>query len=272
MKKTFIFGKADKCTIEAFRRKAQFTMSELRKATKGCVDDIISMEKMVILFEYHKILAALPVREGESREPTYFMPSVLKSATPDELHEVYSYSEVASLMFRYECGYMPLGVFSALVIGLVSLNNDKWRLKEDNPCRNKIDFLVGDYLHTVTLVSQPTFLKVVLQRRSQLPTPTATLCHHIRNTLTATLKSVNATLNYNSAKFKYAFECPSCWTFFYGNHLCVLQGYPYKSMLCLKDRLKTNEVVVTKQKHIIWFEEVHIFQFYVFLLICTSLI
>ena len=234
-------------------------MSELQKATQGCVDDVISMEKMVILFEYHKILAALPVREGESREPTYFMPSVLKSATLAELCEINNYSEVAPLMFRYECGYMPLGVFSALVIGLVSLNNDKWRLKEDNPCRNKIDFLVGDYLHTVTLISQPTFLIVVLQRQSQLPTPTATLCHHIRNTLTATLKSVNATLNYNSAKFKYAFECPSCWTFFQKNHLCVLQGDAYNSMLCLKDPQKTNIILLTKQKHKIWFEEVYIF-------------
>ena len=268
VKKTFIFGKADKSTIEAFRKKAQFTMSELRKATKGCADDVISMEKMVILFEYHKILAALPVREGESREPTYFMPSVLKSATPAELHRVKSYSEIAPLMFRYECGYMPLGVFSALIISLVSLNNDKWRLKEDNPCRNKIDFLVGDYLHTVTLISQPTFLKVVLQRQSQLPTPTATLCHHIRNMLTATLKSVNASLNYNSAKFKYAFECPSWWHIFQGNHLCVLQGDPYNSMLCLKDRQTTNVILVTNQKHKIWFEEVYIIALYVFYLMC----
>ena len=231
-------------------------MSELRKATKGCADDVISMEKMVILFEYHKILAALPVREGDTREPTYFMPSVLKSATLTELCEINNYSEVAPLMFRYECGYMPLGVFSALIISLVSLNNDKWRLKEDNPCRNKIDFLVGDYLHTVTLISQPTFLIVVLQRRSQLPTPTATLCHRIRNTLTAALKSVNASLNYNSAKFKYAFECPSCWTFFQKNHLCILQGDDYDLMLCLKDRQKTNVILVTKQEHKIWFEEV----------------
>ena len=269
MKKTFIFGKAGMSATEAFRRKAQFTMSELQKATQGCIDDIISMEKMVILFEYHKILAVLPVRQGESQEPTYFMPSVLKSATPAELHGIRSYSEVAPLMFRYECGYMPLGVFSALVIGLVSLNNDKWRLKEDNPCRNKIDFLVGDYLHTVTLISQPTFLKVVLQEQSQLPTPTATLCHHIRNMLTATLTSVNASLNYNAAKFKYAFKCPSCRTSFQENHLCVLQSDPYKSMLCLKDRLKTNVILVTKQKHKIWFEEVCIININVFLLICT---
>ena len=201
-------------------------------------------------------MAALPVREGDSREPTYFMPSVLKSATPAELCEVNNYSEIAPLMFRYECGYMPLGVFSALIISLVSLNSDKWRLKEDNPCRNKIDFLVGEYLHTVTLISQPTFLIVVLQRISQLPTPTATLCHHIRNTLTAALKSVNASLNYNSAKFKYAFECPSCWTFFQKNHLCIVQGDAFNSMLCLKDRQKTNVILVTKQEHKIWFEEV----------------
>ena len=61
-------------------------------------------------------------------------------------------------MIRYECGYMPLGIFSSLIIGLVSQNE-----------RNKIEFQVGDDGDSVTLISRPTYMEIVVFRESNLP-------------------------------------------------------------------------------------------------------
>ena len=49
-----------------------------------------------------------------------FMPCILRKASPAENQEVRNSPDVAPLMFRYECGYIPLGAFSSLIIELVS--------------------------------------------------------------------------------------------------------------------------------------------------------
>ena len=246
---------------ENFREKAQFTMSDLRRVTANCVDNLVSMEMIVSLFEYHKILGALPII-GEANEPTYFMPIILKNATKSELENTRESPYVAPLICRYTYGFMPFGVFSALIIALVSEERNNWTLKIDSPHRNKIEFLVGDDCDTVTLISRPTFVKIVLHRELHPNIPTSTLCADIRSTLTATLRDVNKMLRYLNAKFEYGFECPcqSYWVsgfpFFMTPHLCVLKNETSTKMFCLKDRTKTNIVPMTDAKQKIWFEKV----------------
>ena len=137
IKKTFTFKNVGRLAADDFKEKAQFTMADLQEATKDKRDALIPLEKMVGLMEHHKILATLPLQD-DSTEPTYFMPCVLKSATCAELQEVHSSPDIAPLMIRYECGYMPLGIFSSLIIGLVSQNENGWELVEEDLHRNKI--------------------------------------------------------------------------------------------------------------------------------------
>ena len=234
-------------------------MSDLRRATKDCVDSLVSMEMIVSFFEYHKILGALPIT-GDAKEPTYFMPIILKNATKSELENTRRSPYVAPLMCRYICGFMPFGIFSALIIALVSEEQNNWTLKIDSLRRNKIEFLVGDDCDTVTLISHPTFVKIVLYRETHPNIPTSTLCSDIRSTLTTTLRDVNKTLRYLNAKFEYGFECQSCQSYFFSfftkPHLCVLKNESITKMFCLKDRTKTNIVPLTDERQKIWFEKV----------------
>ena len=234
-------------------------MSDLRKATKDCVDSLVSMEMIVSLFEYHKILGVLSIK-GDAREPTYFMPVILKNATKSELENTRESTHVTPLICRYTYGFMPFGVFSALIIALVSEEKNNWTLKIDSLRRNKIEFLVGDDCDTVTLISHPTFVKIVLYRETHPSIPTSTLCADIRRTLTTTLKDVNKTLRYLNAKFEYGFECQSCqsfiFSFFTNPHLCVLKDETSTKMFCLKDRTKTNIVPLIDARQKIWFEKV----------------
>ncbi len=159
-KKTFVFNKAGHRAATMFKNNAQFTITDLLEATKEDVEDSISMEMLITLFEHHNIIAPLSITR-DRKDFTYFMPSILRSATKDELQMVCISADVAPLVYRYKCGYLPLGVFSSLIIGLVSNTKLNWTFKEDSPCRNKIEFLVGKDLDTVTIISYATYITVV---------------------------------------------------------------------------------------------------------------
>ena len=249
MKETFIFENTGKKAAESFKEKAQFTMADLQHATAKSVDDLIPMEKIVVLLEHLKILAPLPFHGKESRQITYFMPCVLKNASPAELQEVRNSPDVAPLMFRYECGYMPLGVFSSLIIELVSQHCKRWTLIEDKPCRNKIEFHVGEDFDTVTLISRPSFMEVVLFRESDPKIFTSSVCADVRTNLFAALEGVLASTHASTMKLQYAFECPRHLG---KEHLCVLPEESGNTLLCLENR-KRRAVIRMNAKHRIWF-------------------
>ncbi len=260
VKKTFVYNKAGYRAATMFKNKAQFTIADLREATKGDVKNSISMEMLITLFEHHNILAPLPLRKR--KEITYFMPSILRSATKHELQKVPISADIAPLVYRYECGYLPLGVFSSFVVCLVSNTKLNWKFKENSPCRNKIEFLVGKDLDTVTIISYATYIKVVLYRESHPTTPTSVVCAHIRNTITSMLTQVNHNLKYHNARFQYGFECT-------GHlldsvlkllniapiHLCVLEDETFPKMECLKDNVP-KIIPLIDSRQTIWFSKV----------------
>ena len=204
--------------------------------------------------EYHKILAALPIKD-DSTEPTYFMPCVLRSATCAELLQVHSSPDIAPLMIRYECGYMPLGIFSSLIIGLVSQNENDWELVEEDLHRNKIEFQVGDDGDSVTLISRPTFMEIVVLRESKPMKPTSSVCCDVRNNIEATLKDVHSYMKYSSsARFQYGFECPSHQG---KDHLCVLKKLNSNKLFCLQNRKKAAVLLMEDLKYTVWFNQVN---------------
>ena len=210
------------------------------------------MEKIVLLLEYHKILAPLP-QHREAGNKTYFMPCVLKSATPADLQKVHGSPHIAPLMIRYKCGYMPLGVFSSLIIELVS-HHHNWTLIEENPCRNKVEFLVGKEYDTVTLVSRPTFMEVVLFKKFTTTRPAFSICEEVRDTIKTALEDVHSYLKYHStAEFQYGFECPSHPG---KEHLCVLPEQAGNTLLCLLNHKSPVPLRMNYAKYRVWFHKV----------------
>ena len=250
IKKTFTFKNVEKQAADNFKEKAQFTMSDLQEATKNNRDALIPLEKMVGLMEHHKILAALPLKDNET-EPTYFMPCVLKNATCAELQEVPSSPDIAPLMIRYECGYIPLGIFSSLIIGLVS--QEDWELVEEDLYRNRIEFQVGDDGDSVTLISRPTFIEVVLVESDPM-NPTSSVCGVVRNTVESILEDVHSYMKYSSStRFQYGFECPHHPG---KEHLCVLKKLTSNKLFCLQNRKKHAVLPMKDMKYRVWFHQV----------------
>ena len=253
MKKTFIYERVGKCAAEIFQEKAQFSKADLLKATQDSVDKNLTMEMIVALFEHHNILAQIPESKDGQTQQVYFMPCVLKSASTSELQNVRSSDEVAPLIFRYKCGYLPLGVFSSLIIGLVSSKCDNWTLVEGTLRRNLIEFLVGSDYDRVTLICQPTCIKVALYRESQPQVETPVLCANIREKLTTELEKVNSQFRYPVSSFEYGFDCKHNEGV--KHHFCVHREKSSNKMICLMDR-KNPIIVPMTSCHSIWLQKV----------------
>ena len=255
IRNTFTFEKVGKQANEKFREKAQFSLKDVKKATSEHTDDLIPLGKLVKLLENRNILAVKPASEGDStREPIYFMPCVLRNAPPRELSICASSSDSdpAPLMLRYNCGYVPVGVFPAMITNLISQQVQGWKLIEEGLCKNRVQFHVGKDYDTLTLISRPRFLEFVISRSDKFRTPTHSLCVHIRSVIQSTLAAVTSCMNYHfSMAYKFGFECP---THPGREHLCVLAEETAEKMECLQNRKRVQPVNM-EPCHRVWFVE-----------------
>ena len=247
---TFVCNKVNQPVVDIFNEKAQFTLTDLRNALKKDKKDdfLIPMEENVQLLKHLKILAVMK-RRHDSRngreEEIYFMPCILKGATSSKLHET-SCPEAAPLVIRYDCGYVPLGMFCSMVISLVS--EDDWELDDQKMYRNKIQFQFGSDYSIITLIGRPDYLEVILTDRNGKTIPVKKTCNDVRQTIDRTLMEVASYLNYHSStSFKFGFKC-ECDSHSPERveHLCVME----KSLRCLK----TKRVVPRQVSQEVWFE------------------
>ena len=233
-----------KYAADCFKEKAQFELDKIKETAMVNPVDSIPVKKLVCLLEHHKILAKL-----WDKKDTYFMPCILKSATEEELKDIKCSKDIAPLMIRYECGYMPLGIFSTLITALPSKKDDKMDYKweyEGDLRKDKVMFLVGKDCDQVTLISHPTFMEVHLYRRKRCPKQTnKNICPVIRDTLANTLTEVHSCMKYcSSLEIEFGFHCPRHPE---KEHLSVKKGTRLK---CLKE----SEIMdFEEEKFAIWF-------------------
>ena len=149
---------------EKFREKAQFSLEEVKEALSRHTDDLIPLEKLVELLQHLNILTViLTSRADGTTERNFFMPCVLRSARASDLSVPLKPSDPAPLMLRYECGYVPMGVFPAMITNLVSQRLEDWQMIFH---KNRVKFYVGDDYDTVTLLSHPWFLEILISRNA----------------------------------------------------------------------------------------------------------
>ena len=239
-----------------FAEKAQFSLKDLKKATSDYTNDLIPLEDLVKLLEHLGILTVFPSEESASdcllQEPTYFMPCVLKSARASELKiPSLSDSDPAPLILRFDCGYVPVGIFPAMITTLVSQQEQlKWTLMiKDGLWKNRIQFRITfeKSYYRIFLLSHPRFFEIAIspKENSEL---TESLCAHVRCVVTKILDEVaerrhNFTMGY---KFGFINECldhPG------KDNLCMLECETFSEMLCLQ----CEKEVPLKSHHKVWF-------------------
>ena len=262
---TFRFGKVEKAASEKFRETGQFSLDDIRGATADISGDYIPLVQLVKLLEHLNIIAIIKQPEpdpsqdshAKSSKVVYFMPCVLKNAPNEELlifQENDSNSVLpASLMIRYECGFVPLGLFPATIANLVG--NGSLKLIVEGIKKNRVQFRYSTDRDTITLISRPHFYEVHITREATAKTEAHEVCGAVREIIESSLKTVTSRMNYAfTVSYQLAFECPSHPG---RDHLCVVDSKETSPhmMDCLHN-LKNPQPVEMQNQHLVWFGKV----------------
>ena len=94
------------------------------------------------------------------------MPCVLCIASKEELdticHNQSRCQCVAPLMIRYKCGFVPLGIFPALIASLIS--NKSFSLVERGMTNNKVKFYYQPLKTLVSFLCYPRFYAIFISQ------------------------------------------------------------------------------------------------------------
>ena len=257
------FDRVGQVIAEKFRRTGQFVLRDLIEATGSASGDLIPSLKLVALLEFLHIIGRIVISHSSDRsydrdiEVVYIMPCVLRNAKKNVLDAVYSDTSrphsIAPLMVRYKCGFVPIGVFSAIVASLIG--NTSFRQVEKGMMKNLVQFHYGP-LHTlVTFISHPKFYGIIISQLPVVECEPHKVCVEIRKDVESTFEKVSSCMNYGYfMDYQFAFECPSHPG---REHMCVVDGQESAPslMLCLQDLTKKSPEKMSSC-HKVWFGEV----------------
>ena len=266
---TFKFGQVSMAASERFRETGQFSLEDIRRVTASISGDYIPLMKLVKLLEHLNIIA--PVIQSNptfsQSNPTssqvsplqsnviYFMPCVLQNATHEELDKwwasISNSLSPAPLFFRYKCGYVPIGVFPAMIASLAG--QDSIEMIYAGIKKNRVQFLFGGDYDTVTLISQPKYYAIHISRLPNAKTSPYEVCSSVRKLVESTLKTVTSHMNYSfHVEYQLGFECTSHPG---REHLCIVKsGETCPRFMCCLANMKSIQPVEIQSQHFIWFE------------------
>ena len=256
------FDNVNQACSEKFRETGQFVLQDLVAAISVSGGDLIPSEKLIALLEFLHIIAPIPRVEGsqsstQEQEAVYLMPCVLRTASREKLDTIFNDQSrpqcVAPLMVRYKCGFVPLGIFPALIASLIS--NKSLSLVEKGMMKNKVQFRYQPLKTLVSFLCYPRFYAIVISQISVSEHKVYNECVAIRQQVVAALEQVGSHMNYgNFVDYQFAFECPSHPG---KEHLCVVeeQSEVTKLMECLQ-YLKDRKPEKMGSVHTVWWHEV----------------
>ena len=209
----------------------------------------LTNEHILELLKHFKILTKL----HSSDTAAYFMPCLLQ---PDTCLELSCENAcVPPLLVHFDGSYIPIGVFSALV---VKLSQGPW--EPDTACRyrNHVLFFT-DGISSVELIVYPAYLEFrITTTGSEEPSQVNEFCMGVRKTVVDTLKSALELHEHTrKAKFQLGFYCPGSFLADGQLHFCgCLPSQNHinpKTFACSKSP-RCHEQCRMGDKYTIWFE------------------
>ena len=191
------------------------------------------------------------------------MPCVLQT---EDLNETTAHSLLyPPLIISFECGYCPVGVFSALVVYLLQHSQEesstlKWKIPHGATVyRNKVSFLVGLDLHKVTMIARPTYFEVQYECSvNQLHTPVHKACLYIRKAILNGLTVVIRSRNYICKTTPLVGFCALDHSVYPLPHIAMCEGENPAAMECISSKEPTELL----SSHCIWFGMISLFSLY----------
>ena len=257
------FDNIGKAFSKKFRETGQFVLKDLVAAMDRISGgDLIPPKKLIALLKFLHIIAPISGDQvthslSEEQDIVYLMPCVLCTASKHQLDTIFNDPgrplHVAPLMIRYKCGFVPLGIFPALVANLIL--SKSFRLVPKGMKKNKVQFHHQPLKTLVSFLCYPRFCAVVISKLSVLKCDVYKECAAIRQQVVAALEHVGSHMNYgNFVDYQFAFECPNHPG---KEHLCVVeeQSEVTKLMECL-EYLDYRQPEKMGSAHTVWWCEV----------------
>ena len=221
---TFNDSNVDSDTIDEFEKRGIFSCSDFRDIEDKQTEKSLTVDQFLRLLEHLHIMFRL--HDADER---YFMPCILTNALaiiPEISHSsaVLSTQQVPPLLFTFQCGYCPMGLFSALVIHLLANEMEselEWELQTERIFRNAVSLLVGPY-DTVTLMLTPTYLEIAMipNEEGKRRVSIGAICIEVKCCIEKAIYKVTSDLHYTSdAGHIPAFYCT-------GSHKAGLECHP----------------------------------------------
>ena len=110
-------SKVGKAAADSFKKTGQFSIEEFQ----GASDYTLPLNIVVEILKHLNIVAPVPSKIVE--KTVFFMPCVLQNASDEEITKFQKENPMplvlSPLFVRYECGFVPLGVFSSMIANLM---------------------------------------------------------------------------------------------------------------------------------------------------------
>ena len=257
---TYKCGQVHQAASEAFQ---QTGLQDIREAIVDTSGDLIPLVKLVELLKHLNIIAQITQSVSDSSAVksgvVYFMPCVLPNAPSAELKVSHKSSSGKvlpfPLMIRFKCGFVPTGVFTAMMANLAS--QESLKMIVNGIRKNRVQFHFGKSFDTVTFICKAKHYEIHISRRPAAKTSTHEVCTAVRDLIQRTLERVASCFNYTfSLSYQLAFECPLP-THEGGDHLCVVKSGDTcpDVMACLHDP-KNIVPADMEPQHLVWFGKV----------------
>ena len=249
---SFKLKQINKKACDKFKETGQFSFKNIQKIARASQSNSLPLPKLVKLLEHLNIIAPI---KPEEEKLEYFMPAVLRHAKEEELKVKQSPTDPASLMICFKCGFVPVGVFCAMIASLVAQKQTlRWVLQVPHKhhegshilCKNKATFRV-DGAYDVFLISKPKQYEVHIACISTTDRTLKSICHLVRETVCDTLNQVISKMKYkqylttsspDQSLYDLGFKCPE---------------HPNDDHLVI-NRLKSGVAAPSQSPNIVWLE------------------
>ena len=163
----------------------------------------ISVDTLIKILEHLRIVTRI-------NKCKYFVPCVLRMFPVEAISATVN-AKPAPLLFTFQRGYSPLGIFQKLLTYLTSAEVRGWDLKDEpGPFRNLATFSVGG-VDEVTVIARPKYYEVLFERNvsDYHKVSLHNACPPIEATINKALGSVKSGPSSTISNEHYAaFYCP----------------------------------------------------------------
>ena len=208
-------------TAAEIRKTGEIHARVLKRISTQSSSSLVKNEHIIELLTHFKILTELPSDDGG----IYFMPCLLRPNNSLELScKALQTLYPPPLLVRFKGNYIPMGIFSALVVKLLE---SSWELDQDKRYRNHIVFNMDDDF-SVELIVHPAYLEF----RIRITNPTEKDAEEIHQFCMMVCKTVVDTLisalelhaHTKKSKFQLGFYCSGSFQADSQPHFCRLSN------------------------------------------------